>query len=103
MSAVEDFTLPSNPEDIKRIKNAIMEASAQKQMIKDRQEAIKDIKNDLKERYDLPPKLFGQLVKAHHDQCYDKMTVEHSKFELTYETLMGIQSMSDDEEEEDTE
>lgn len=101
MSSVEDFTLPTNPDDIKRIKNAIIEASAQKQMIKDRQENIKEIKADLKERYNLPTKLFSQLVKAHFDQCYDEMTEEHSKFELTYETLMGVQTVEVDDESED--
>ena len=44
MSAESEFELPSNPDDINRIKNAIEEIVAQERMIADRREGIKDVK-----------------------------------------------------------
>lgn len=83
------FQLPSNPDDLRRIRNAILEASAQKQMIADRNESIKDIRNDIKEQFDMPPKLFNQLVATHFKQSYKDVTTEHSQFELVYENVLG--------------
>lgn len=97
MSAINDFSLPSNPDDILRIKNAIIEASAQKQMIADRTENIKEMAKDMKETFDMPTKLFNQLVKAHHKQMYDEMTQENSTFEVVYETVLGQKTSSGDD------
>lgn len=88
MSKTSEFTLPSNPDDIKAIKNSIIEISSQKQMVADRQAAIKEIKDDLKDSYDMPTKLINKLVKALDDAAYDEMTAENSVFELVRETIL---------------
>ena len=61
MSDISEFQLPSDPEDLKFIKGAITEISAQQQMIKDRQESIRDVKSELKERFEMPPRI-GEIV-----------------------------------------
>ena len=96
MSDLSEFTLPSSPDDITRIKNSIVEISSQLQMIKDRQDGIKDIKNLLKEEYQMPTALVNKLVKALDDADYVEMTTEHSTFELVRETIMGDGGLPDD-------
>lgn len=95
MSGVSEFSMPSDPDDVRKIKNAIIDASAQKQMIADRNEALKDIRNGLKEDYDMPPSLFNKLVKAHFDHAYEELTMENSVFELLYETLFDVDNSDD--------
>lgn len=89
MSAASDFSMPTNPDDVKRIQNAVLEISAQMQMIADRQENIKEIKKDLKDSFDMPTGLVNKLVKAHFEQKYAEMTEENSVFELVYETIFS--------------
>lgn len=98
MSDMSDFALPTNPADIKRIETAILEISAQLQMIKDRQDSIKEIKTELKDSFNMPTGLVNKLVKAHFEHKYSEMTEEHSVFELVYETLFGDASPDEDED-----
>lgn len=96
MSQISDFSMPTNPDDVKRIENAVLEISAQLQMIVDRQENIKEIKKDLKDSYDMPPSLTNKLVKAHFEHKYAEITEENSIFELVYETLFGDQDSTEE-------
>lgn len=84
-----DFQLPSDPDGLKRIKNAIEEIVAQERMIADRKEGIKDVKTMLKEEFEMPPSLAGKLVKAFHDDDYQEIQAANSQFELVRETVLG--------------
>lgn len=101
MSDLSEYQVPSSPQDIENIRNRIVEISAQQQMIKDRQENIKEIKQDLKDGYDMPTSLINKLVKALDDEAYVEMTTENSVFELVRETVLGDAGLPDDNEEED--
>ena len=98
MSDLSTFSLPTNKADIQKIENAILEISAQLQMIKDRQDSIKDIKSDLKDTFDMPTGLINKLVKAHFEHKYDEMTEENSVFELVYATLFGDATPEEDQD-----
>jgi uncharacterized hydantoinase/oxoprolinase family protein len=98
MSDISEFALPSNPDDLSKIKNAIIEISAQKQMMKDRAQGIKDIKDDLKESFEMPVALVNKLVNALDDSKYQEMAAENSMFELVRESIMGDGGLSDDSE-----
>lgn len=90
MSATEaDFALPSDPEGLRRIKNAIEEIVGQERMITDRKEGIKDVKTMLKEEFSMPPSLAGKLVKAFHDDDYQEIQAANSQFELVRENVLG--------------
>lgn len=95
-SNVLDFELPTDPDSLKRIKQAVMDASAQTQMIDDRKENIKEIRDDMKESFDMPPSFFNKLVRTHYKQNYEDITEEHSKFEMCYESIMSDSSNSND-------
>jgi hypothetical protein len=96
MSNTSEFELPTKPEDIQRIKDRICEISAQEQMIKDRRASVKDIKDDLKEEFEMPPVLAAKLAKAMDDEKYVEMTSENSVFELVRETILGDAGLPDD-------
>ena len=91
-----EYTLPTDAEKRKRILGRLSEISAQNQMIKDRQESVKEIKALLKDEDSMPATLVTKLVKALDDDEYFRMTVEHSHFELVRETLMGDGGLPDD-------
>ena len=96
MSKNSDFTPPQDPVERKRLKNMLIEISAQQQMMADRREAIKEIKEDIKESFKMPPSLLTKLVKAIDDSTYVEMTTENSIFELTRETILGDAGLPDD-------
>ena len=98
MSAQSEFELPSNPDEIQRIRNAIEEIVAHERMISDRRESIKDIKAMLKEEFEMPTKLTGLVVKAFHDDDYQEISEENSVFELVRETILGDGGLPDDSE-----
>ena len=100
MSDFSEFSLPTDPDDLNRIKNALCEISAQQQMIKDRQEGIKDIKDDLKTSYDMPTAMINKLVKAMDDTAYQTMATENSVFELVRESIFGDGGLPDDSEDD---
>lgn len=93
-----EYTLPTDKEAQQRILGRLTEISAQQQMIKDRQENIREIKAMLKDEDQMPPGLIGKLVKALDDEAYMEMTIVHSQFELVRETLMGDAGQPDDSE-----
>jgi len=95
-----EYTLPTEKEAQRRILGRLTEISAQQQMIRDRQESIKEIKAMLKDEDSMPPGLIGKLVKALDDDVYMEMTIEQSQFELVRETLMGDAGQVDDSEED---
>jgi len=97
MSATEaNFELPSNPEDIKRIKGAIEEIVAHERFRADKQESIKDIKIMLKETFEMPTGLTGKLVKAFHDEDYQEILGANSTFEYAREAVLGDGGQDDD-------
>lgn len=96
----EEFDIPRNPEDKKAIRDAIYEISGAKQFIKDKNSLINDIKKDLKERYNIPNKVISQMVKAHHDNCYEEIENEAHMFEILYETIMKSRTSGSGEEED---
>ena len=96
MSKISEFELPSNPKDIESIKNTLIEISAQERMIADRKDAIKELKDDLKNGYQMPVTLVNKLVKALDDMAFVEMTTENSVFEIVRENLLGSADDVDD-------
>jgi hypothetical protein len=98
----EHFEMPTNPEDLKRIKNAIGEIVGHERLKADQQELIKDAKTMLKETFEMPPALTAKLVKAFHDDDYQEILGANSTFEYAREAILGdgIQEVTEDEPDE---
>lgn len=76
-----------SPQQLKEIKgkfdeisNALTRASAEREL-------IKEIIDDLKEKYEVPPKMARKLARAYHKRNMAEMRAEHEEFESTYETV----------------
>lgn len=91
MSTVQtsNVTLPSSPEDRKAIKSAIVEASDSLVRIDAEKDLIKDIKQGLKDKFDIPPKLASKLISIYHKQNYGEVAAEQEALEEAYETLLA--------------
>ena len=87
----DNFTVPTDPDIRKRIRQAVAEASAQLRMIEDRKEAIKDIVTMAKDDLSVPKRTFNKMVKAFHKQEYAAIVHENETFQLFYENIMEDQ------------
>lgn len=91
-----DFTMPSSVADRKRIADAINEIVGQMQMIEDRRAYIKDVKDMLKENFNMPKSVASRIAKARFKDAFEDMTAEDQAFEITYEALFKSSSSTDD-------
>jgi hypothetical protein len=82
------YSLPSNPEDRKKIKSQLQTISAQLQMIDDRKEVIKGIIDALQADYKIPKKISSKLARTLHKHDYDKVKEESDLVALFYEELV---------------
>ena len=97
MTDINTFELPSNPVDIKRIKAAIEEIVGFERLRKDQAENIKDVKDMLKEEFSMPPSLTAKIVKAFHDDDYQNILGDNSKFEFVREAVLGAGDSANDD------
>ena len=84
-----NVVLPSNPEDRKRIKDALQEISDSFTRIEGERDAIKDIVNFVNEEFDLPKKYVSKMARVYHKQSFDKEVGEAEDFAALYETVTG--------------
>ena len=82
-----DFTLPSNPADRRKIKDAIYEIAGVITEIKDKRSYITDAKKMLKEEFGLPPKLATKMAKTVNEHNFKDVIAESEAFEVVYENL----------------
>ena len=76
----KEIVIPSNPADLKAINSGIKEMSDCYVRMQAEREAIKDIVDDLSEKFDLPKKFINKMGKTFFKQNFDKETVEHEDF-----------------------
>lgn len=93
MTELLDTTfIPSSPDDRKKIKDAIIEASGLKQMQKDKGDQIKDIIDYVHSEYHIPKKLIRQTINTFWKQDYAEATRESAMFELFFENVVETQA-----------
>lgn len=78
------IVIPSNPAELKTIQNAMKEMSDCMIRIDSEKEAMKDIIDDLHEKYELPKKFISKMAKVYHKQSFDKESVESEDFADLY-------------------
>lgn len=79
----------SNPEEIKKIKNALSEISNAMIQIQAQRDHIKAIKDVLAEEHKdkLSKKQINKLAKTYHANTFSQEVAEHEEFEYLYETI----------------
>ena len=75
------------PEQILTIKNKFTEISNSMTRQQGEKDLIKEILIDLKDQFELPPKMARKLAKAYHKRNLEEVRAEHEEFESTYETV----------------
>lgn len=85
----DDYTLPSDPKERKKIRDAVYEMSGILQFMADKREQKKDIAKMLKEEYGLPPKVSNKMASVVFKHNYQNVLQESSTFELFYENVIG--------------
>ena len=80
--------IPSSPDDRKKIKEAIIEASGLKQRQKDLSDQIKDIVDFIHD-FGVPKKVARSMINTYHKNNYNEVTVEAALFEVAYENIIG--------------
>jgi len=80
--------VPSNPADIKIIKDAVIEADGCMIQIAAHRSQIKAIIDDVCEKYpDINAKYVKRLINDYHRSTFDEKSVENSDYEALYETV----------------
>ena len=79
--------IPSNPEDRKKIRGALQEISDANLRITAERELIKDIKDMLKEDFELPPKFISKLSKTFINQDFEAQEIERDDFVALWEAV----------------
>jgi hypothetical protein len=86
----KEIVIPSNPAELKTILAAIKEMSDCMYRIAAEKDAMKDIVDDLAEKYELPKKYINKMAKVHHKASFDKETVEHDDFADLYVAVTEV-------------
>lgn len=84
-----DFIMPTSPSDLKKIEDAVKEASNSKLRVEAERDFMKDLKKKMKEELGMPPKLFSKLANTYHNQNYSTVVTETESFVETYEKVFG--------------
>lgn len=95
-----DISIPSNPEDRKRLGKMIVEASNALLMAKSKQEHAGEIFKVIKEEFELPPKISRRMATDYMKDAFDERVSEHEEYETLYESVMLTNQNSEDDEQE---
>lgn len=67
------MAVPSNPDDLKKIKAVIKDISDSLTMIEDRRSYINDAKKALREDHEIDAKVLSMMIKIFHNQNLDEI------------------------------
>lgn len=96
MADVAGVIVPSNPEDLKKIRKSMEEISNVMTMIEAKRAFITDELKAIAEKYELPQKFVRKMARAFHTQTFKQELQEMEDFELLYTRVLG-ESQSDDD------
>ena len=85
----EEYQVPSNPVDRQKIKTALTEAANSLMHIDSERDLIKDIRDGIKEEYEMPPAIFNQLAAALHKNNIKEKENKAAALTDNYSLLFG--------------
>ena len=83
-----EITIPSNPEDRKKLNQAVRLLSDSKTRQESESEYQKETVKELAKDFDIKAKWINQMVKDYHKQQFDKKKSEHEEYSDLYEIIM---------------
>lgn len=81
------LVIPSNPADIKGIKDAMKQYSDCIVRVEGERDEMKAIADMVQEKWEVPKPVFVKMSKTWHRQTYDKDVQELDDFREFYETI----------------
>lgn len=87
--------IPSSPEDLKKIRAAVLEAVDSHNRIAAEKDLIKDIRENVKEKYKVSPRDFNRMVRTEMKQNFSQQEVEFETFEELYTKVMAHNTAPD--------
>jgi len=81
----------SNPKDKATIKNKLLEISGSMSRIEAERELIKDIVNDIADKFEMNKKTVNKIARAYHKQNYNQQVSEADEFQEVYQSLLDIE------------
>lgn len=78
-----------NPEDRKKIRDALQEISNSYTRVEAERDLIKEIISNMSEEFDLPKKTVRKMAKVYHKQNFSQEQQEFSDFEAVYAEITG--------------
>ena len=85
---MSEITIPSNPADRKKLKEALVEMTRCLQKIDDEKLSMKDISDDAAAKFAIPKKIITKLARTMYKRNYDTLQTENEDFETLYEILV---------------
>ena len=79
----------SNPEDRKKIKNALQEISDSMTRMEAERDLIKDIIQDVSDNHKLPKKYISKMARIYHKQNFQITQQETEELESLYITVVN--------------
>lgn len=83
------IVLPSSPSDLKRLKGMLQEGVDAEYRLASERDKKKAILQQIKEEFQLPPKVSGKLVKTMYKSNYSEVAAEMDDFQIAYEKITG--------------
>lgn len=87
----------SNPEDRKKIKNALVEISNSMSRIEAEKDLIKNIVTDLADNFEIDKKHINTMAKIYHKQNFSEERTKNEEFEVLYLSIVENKNDADDE------
>jgi hypothetical protein len=81
-----DF-LPQTDDGRKKVRDAVDEACGLKQIVKDKNEQIKDVIDYMHSEFDIPKKIARQMINTRFKDNYLEVSRDHTVLEVVYETI----------------
>ena len=88
---MSNVIIPSSPEDRKKIRGALEEISNSLTRIEAERDLIKEILQDVEDKFELPKKYTRKVAKIFHKQNFADVKTEQEDLETIYETVTGPQ------------
>jgi len=88
---MSNVIIPSSLEDRKKIRGALEEISNSLTRIEAERSLIKEILQDVEDKFELPKKYTRKVAKIFHKQNFAEVKTEQEDLETIYETVTGPQ------------
>ena len=88
---MSNVIIPSSLEDRKKIRGALEEISNSLTRIEAERDLIKEILQDVEDKFELPKKYTRKVAKIFHKQNFAEVKTEQEDLETIYETVTGPQ------------